>query len=52
MLERIKQILHLKKEEPKTNPEDEQNLFYQNLSNDVIKLEIGEDLVKFGDKIC
>ena len=51
MLEKIKQILHLKKEEPFTNPEDEQRIFYQNLSNDVIRLDIGEDLVKLSDKI-
>ena len=52
MLEKIKQILHLKKEGLHTNPEEEQSLLYKNISNDTVRLVIGEDLVKFGNTIC
>ena len=53
MLEIFKFILNPKKEEqPVITPENEQDSMYHNLSNDVVKLVIGEDLTEFGDVIC
>ena len=52
MLERIKQILHIKNREKETNIYDKiDNLFFS-LNEDIICIEIGEDLVPFGSNIC
>ena len=52
MLERLKQILHIKGREKETSVYDRIDTLFSSLNEDIICIEIGEDLVPFGKDIC
>ena len=52
MLERLKQILHIKGREKETSVYDRIDSLFSSLNEDIICIEIGEDLVPFGKDIC
>ena len=52
MLERLKQILHIKGREKETGVYDRIDTLFFSLKEDIICIEIGEDLVSFGKDIC
>ena len=52
MLERLKQILHIKGREKESSVYDRIDTLFSSLNEDIICIEIGEDLVPFGKDIC
>ena len=53
MIERIKKIFNFCAKNHVTSPfEKFDNMFSSSLGEDIIRIEIGDDLIKFGDRMC
>lgn len=52
MIDRIKEFFHIKQKEVTKTTEEKIKDLFESLSVDVLRIEIGLDLVEFGDDIC